>query len=136
MTNIQQILPMRTPWKVVGFPTKGSWLKAIRIILHDTPHGIEVIEGHNILMSALSCHPDAEEKRGIGVHHFEPGPGPDKFGSTCFYIVRLDGSKVRMGLGAVENGKTNPSIGRMQSFGFFVPPAILKSAQGKPNEYR
>lgn len=111
MTIIHQIPPETTPvhkpWIVLGFKFKKDWEAELRKIKR-TPHGQEITEGHTYLMAALACHPDVAEKTGAGVHHFETGPGPDGFGSTCFYVVRVDGSKASFSYKTCLNGKASP----------------------------
>lgn len=109
MASINGMPPPRKPWIVLGFKFKKEWEAALKAILHDTPHGQEIVDHHHTcVMAALSCHPEVAQKVGAGVHHFETGPGPDKFGSTCFHLVRVDGTRETFSLKVCLSGKPNP----------------------------
>lgn len=111
MTSLQIIFPMRQPWVALGFPVrgKGQWAAELKRILHETPHGQKLLDvHHSYVMAAFTCHPDAEEKVGCGFSHFETGPGPDKYGSTCFHLVRVDGSHATFSVKACLGATTSP----------------------------
>lgn len=45
-----------------------------------------------ILRSLIARHPEAAEKRGPGIHHFEVMSA--EFGTKCFAIVRNNGTRI------------------------------------------
>lgn len=109
MTSINGNPQPRKPWLALGFSTKGAWRLRLKAILHSTPIGHEISgDDHRVIMAALANHPESQEKVGSGVHHFEVGPGPDKFGSSCFHLVRLDGSRITFSIKTCLDGRVGP----------------------------
>ena len=100
--------PLRQPWVALGFKHKKDWAAALQHILKTSPHGHRIEDGHNYIMAALAQHPEAEEKIGCGADYFVTGFGPDKYGSTGFYLVRTDGSLVNFSYRVGMNGRPNP----------------------------
>jgi hypothetical protein len=76
-----------------AFDTQGAAREFIRQVLYR--HALQApIDGpdHAFLLELLSKHPNAAEKIGVGVKHFtlEKAQG----GTQCFYITRVDGSRL------------------------------------------
>lgn len=76
----------------VGFETKAAAIERIRSILYRS-HLCQPLldEAHHFIYALLSCHPNAEEKIGVGVKHFEVRPS--RWQGRCFWVVRRDGSE-------------------------------------------
>lgn len=107
MSSISENPPLRKPWLALGMPTKAAWEAELKR-LKATPHGKRIEDGHNVIMAVLACHPNAAEKIGCGVDHFETGPGPDSYGTTCFFVVRTDGTRASFSYRTALAGKVNP----------------------------
>lgn len=75
------------------FTTKAAAETHLREMLHHYLLGSRV-EGddHALLASILPNHPEAKEKVGSGVSHFEVHNS--EYGTTCFFVVRTDGTKM------------------------------------------
>ncbi len=99
---------IRQPWVALGFKHKKDWAAALQNILKTSPHGHRIVDGHNYIMASLALHPEADEKIGCGVDYFITGFGPDKYGSTGFYLVRTDGSTANFSYRVGMNGRPNP----------------------------
>jgi len=48
-------------------------------------------EDHDLLLSVLERHPEADQKIGVGVNRFYKAP--TEMGTNCFWVERTDGSK-------------------------------------------
>lgn len=116
----------RGPWNELGFKTKGAWESELKRI-KATPHG-KIITGPDasLLMETLKLHRDAVEKIGSGIRHFITGKGPDAWGSTCFYLVRWDGTIEDFSYRVCLNGMPAPLAVLMSALRHAVQPDILR----------
>ena len=46
------------------------------------------------LRALLKRHDEQHEKVGVGIAHFEVAKAPDDYKNQCFWIVRIDGTKI------------------------------------------
>lgn len=76
-----------------SFPSKKAAKDFARSILASARSGMS-LSGEQYLFAAslLEAHPDSIEKIGPGVAAIVAGPNP-QFGSTCFFVVRTDGTR-------------------------------------------
>lgn len=51
------------------------------------------------LKALLERHDEGAEKEGLGIDYFEVGFAPDNHPGQCFWIVRVDGSKIDFSIG-------------------------------------
>jgi Protein of unknown function (DUF3223) len=63
----------------------------IRELLNKEPLATVREPFHSFLCDLISRHPRAPDKIGKGIDHFTIGPG--LFGTLCFYLHRVDGSR-------------------------------------------
>ncbi len=85
------------------FPTTTAAEEFIQTLLHARPLREIVAEpDHSFLCDLLSRHPDAAEKIGTGVRHFTAEPS--KGGKRCFYVTRVDDSKMDFSTGKCLRG--------------------------------
>lgn len=65
-------------------------------------------DDEDILYEFLQRHPEADEKIGVGVRAFFRQKSPDR-PTSCFHILRMDGSKTDFGCSACLTGRA-PSL--------------------------
>ena len=98
-----------TEFKLGGqvFTTKTAVRDAVRTLLHGVPAGREVPETADpFLRDLLELHPEADEKIGIGVDHFEVRTNRVNGGATPgFWVVRCDGSATDFSYKSCIDGK-------------------------------
>jgi hypothetical protein len=77
------------------FEKAGDGTAFFRTMLNKYSIGDVVLADDGIELSALLMrHDEKDEKVGVGIGHFEVGAAPDGFGGKCFWIVRIDGSRI------------------------------------------
>jgi hypothetical protein len=86
------------------FDTQAAAVKFIQEVLYRHPL-LAPIDGpdHAFLLDLLNKHPRAVEKIGVGVKHFTVEKA--KRGTQCFYITRVDGSRLDFSFGSAWEGK-------------------------------
>lgn len=73
------------------FAKKGDAVEYLKVMLNKYDVGDKVAASDaEVIMAALSRHPDAKAKIGCGVSHFSVRSAD--YGSRCFWVNRLDGS--------------------------------------------
>lgn len=107
------------------WPTRKAAEDHYRAILHKWPHGWEIdgAEGRD-LMALVENHPEADQKIGCGVARFFTGPA--EYGTSCFWLERLDGSRTDWSFKSALGGITKTLASRWrQAARDAVRPDIL-----------
>lgn len=81
----------------IAYPTQKAAGDFVRTLLHGEPLNTPLVgNAHIVLLDLLQRHPDASEKVGAGVKHFEVRENSAQFVKVTkgFWIVRLDGSEI------------------------------------------
>lgn len=79
------------------FARKGDAHAHLQTMLNRYRPGDRVTEADAVTLGhALDRHPDANEKKGVGVDHFMVRSAD--FGTQCFWVVRTDGSTERFSI--------------------------------------
>lgn len=95
------------PFKLgnLHFPKKGDAVAHLNAMLHKYDVGDKVDqEDAKVLMAALSCHPEGNDKIGCGVASFSVRTAD--YGTKCFWVNRTDGSTEKFSHRACVYGKT------------------------------
>jgi len=76
------------------FGKKTDALKYFKTMLNSYALGAAISDSDlTFLRSAITRHPEAASKVGVGISHIEVRPAD--YGTRCFWIVRIDGTSER-----------------------------------------
>lgn len=85
------------------FRTQTEVKAFIKELLNSQPVKVVIPEPyHSFLCALLALHPRATEKIGAGIQHFTVEPA--LHGTRCFYLTRVDGTKIDFSTGKCVRG--------------------------------
>lgn len=108
----------RKPVTIGGreFPSQKAATEHFRAIRKAQTMGVPIASPaiHNDLVALLTRHPQAEQRIGPGVDCFFVDRAPDGYGTSCFWVRRLDGTETDFSVTDCIRGADPPPLARFK----------------------